>query len=501
MFNLDRTIAKDYIKVMKQESFQTLLKISQTINTILNYDELLEKIMDLAIENLNAERGVILIKDKKGTIPVVARELSQKDLDDLTQISSSILNQVLKDQKPLLIHNAQDTDFKSAQSVMLHSIQSVMCVPLVSRDKLMGAIYVDSRSHKGVFTADDLEFLTAFSHQAAIALENARLNSLLIDENKYLKTELVKTSQFENIIGHSAQMLKVFEIMRKVLNSDIPVLIEGETGTGKELVARALHYNGARQKGKFVALYCGSLPDTLIESELFGYKKGSFTGAVADKKGLFEEADGGTLFLDEIIDVNLTTQAKLLRVLQEGEFRRIGETINRKADVRIVSATNRNLADAVKESEFREDLFYRIQGLTIELPPLRNRGDDVIVLANHFLIHYAKKENKPIKGFDPKSTELLLNYSWPGNVRELENAVARACALATHNHITIEDLGIKPETKIFGMGLKDEVSQKEREYILGILEEVGGNRTKAAEKLGISRRTLQYKLKKLEIED
>jgi Nif-specific regulatory protein len=485
---------------MKQESFQTLLKISQTINTILDYNELLERIMDLAIENLNAERGVILIKDKKGITPVVARELSQKDLDDLTQISSSILNQVLQEQKPLLIHNAQDTDFKSAQSVILHSIQSVMCVPLISRDKLMGAIYVDSRSRKGVFTEDDLDFLNAFSHQAAIAMENARLTSLLVDENKYLKTELVKTSQFENIIGHSAQMVKVFDLMRKVLNSDIPVLIEGETGTGKELVARALHYNGARQKGKFVALYCGSLPDTLIESELFGYKKGSFTGAVADKKGLFEEADAGTLFLDEIIDVNLATQAKLLRVLQEGEFRRIGETISRKADVRIISATNRNLADAVKDGKFREDLFYRIQGVTISLPPLCIRGDDIMVLANHFLNHYTQKENKPIKGFSRESIDLLLNHNWPGNVRELENAVARACALATNEQITNDDLGIKQQAIMHG-GLKNEILQKEKEYILGILEEVGGNRTKAAEKLGVSRRTLQYKLKKLGIED
>jgi len=485
---------------MKQESFETLLKISQIINSIMNYQELLERIMDLAIENLNAERGVIVLKDKSGSSPVIARELSQKDLDDLTQISSSILNQVLQEQKPLLIHNAQNTDFKTAQSVILHSIQSVMCVPLVSRDKLLGAIYVDSRSKKGVFTNDDLEFLTAFSHQAAIALENARLTQLLLDENKYLKTELVKAMQFENIIGRSSQMVKVFDLMRKVLNSDIPVLIEGETGTGKEVVARALHYNGSRQKGKFIALYCGSLPDTLLESELFGYKKGAFTGAVSDKKGLFEEADGGTLFLDEIIDVNLATQAKLLRVLQEGEFRRIGEVASRKADVRIISATNRNLADAVKDGKFREDLFYRIQGVTIFLPPLRSRSEDVLLLANHFLNRYAQKENKAIKGFSPESRQLLMSYNWPGNVRELENAIARACALTTNEQITNEDLDLEIDTRTYS-GLKDEVSHTEKEYILKVLEEVGGNRTKAAQKIGISRRTLQYKLKKLGIED
>jgi Nif-specific regulatory protein len=485
---------------MKQESFETLLKISQTINSIVDYEELLEQIMDLAIENLNAERGVIALKEGKRISPVVAREFTQKDLTDLTEISSSIVNQVLQEQKPILLHDALQTDFKSAQSVILHSIQSVICVPLISRDKILGAIYVDSRSRKGIFTQDDLDFLSAFSHQAAIAVENARLRQCLLEENKHLKTELVKSTQFENIIGRSVQMTKVFDLMQKVLNSNIPVLIEGETGTGKELVARALHYNGSRQKGKFVALYCGSIPETLLESELFGYKKGAFTGAVADKKGLFEEADQGTLFLDEIIDVSLSIQAKLLRVLQEGEFRRVGDTISRRADVRIISATNRDLAQAVKDGKFREDLFYRIQGVTVNLPPLHNRNDDILLLANYFLACYAQKENKSIKGFNRESKEILLSYHWPGNVRELENAVARACALTSQDTITVGDLGIKLEVKTSHSGLKKEVSQKEKEYILGVLEEVGGNRTRAAQKLGISRRTLQYKLKQYGIQ-
>lgn len=488
--------------MMKQDDFKALYKITETINSILDYDELLGRIMDLVIENLSAERGAIIIKDDKGIKPVVAREITQKDLTDLTEISSSILHQVLQEQKPLIIHNALDApDFSAAQSVILHSIQSVMCVPLVSREKLLGAIYVDSRSRKGVFTQENLEFLTAFSHQAALAIENTALRKLLMEENLHLKTELVKSTSFDNIIGRSPVMTKVFDLMRKVLNSDISVLIEGETGTGKELVARALHYNGVRQKSKFVALYCGSVPETLLESELFGYKKGAFTGAVTDKKGLFEEADGGTLFLDEIIDVALTTQAKLLRVLQEGEFRRIGENVSHRADVRIVSATNRNLTQAVKEGKFREDLFFRIQGVTINLPALRSRGDDIILLANHFLANYAQKENKQIKGFTKASIELLLNYDWPGNVRELENVVARACALAGNEYITEEDLGIRlAETKT-NSKLKNEILETEREYIIRVLEEVGGNRNRAAQKLGISRRTLQYKLKKLQIED
>ncbi|MEO0083757.1 MAG: sigma-54-dependent Fis family transcriptional regulator [candidate division WOR-3 bacterium] len=480
---------------MKQTSYETLLKITQTINSIIDYRELLEQIMDLAIENLNAERGVIILQEGDKISPVVARELTQKDLEDLTQISSSVIHQVLTDKKPLLIHNIQDSDFKSAHSVIMHNIQSVMCVPLISRNKIIGAIYVDSRSKKSVFTQENLDFLIAFSHQAAIAIENSRLRHLLEEENKYLKTELAITTEFSNIIGRSEQMLKVFDLMRKVLSSSIPVLIEGETGTGKELVARAIHYHGVRQKGKFVALYCGSIPETLLESELFGHKKGAFTGAVTDKKGLFEEADQGTLFLDEIIDINLATQAKLLRVLQEGEFRRLGELTPRRVDVRIISATNRNLAQAVKEGKFREDLFYRIQGVVINLPPLRERGDDILLLANYFLKKYAQKENKKISGFDDHSINLLTKYHWPGNVRELENTIARACALATNEIITVDDLGLQLSEPIADIGLKKEIIQREKEYILSVLQQVGGNRTKAAEKLGISRRTLQYKLK------
>lgn len=493
---------------MTQDGFKTLYKISQIINSIMDYNELLDRIMDLAIENLSAERGVIVLKEKDKLVPVVAREFSQKDLADLTnpdhsalsQISSSILNRVLNEQKPLLIHNASETDFSKAQSVILHNIQSVMCVPLVHREKLLGVIYVDARSRKGIFTEEDLEFLEAFSHQAAIAIENARLRQLLLEENQYLKTELTKVTQFENIIGRSSQIMNVFNLMRKVLNSNIPVLIQGETGTGKELVARALHYNGIRQKGKFVALYCGSVPETLLESELFGYKKGAFTGAVTDKKGLFEEADGGTLFLDEILDVGLAIQAKLLRVLQEGEFRRIGEVTPRKADVRIISATNRSLLQGVKEGKFREDLYFRLQGVTINLPPLRERGEDVLLLANHFLKHFARLENKEIKGFTPQAADLLLRYSWPGNVRELENAIARACALTNQELITVEDLGIKADSPKEN-NLKSALSNREREYIIEVLKSVKGNRQRAAEKLGISRRTLQYKLKEYDIQD
>lgn len=487
---------------MKQDDFTTLYKITETINSILDYEELLERIMDLVIENLSAERGVIAIKDGEDIKLVVAREFTENDLSDLSEISSSVLNQTLQEQKPLIIHNALDApNFNASESVILHNIQSVMCVPLISRGKLLGAIYVDSRSKKGVFTSENLEFLTAFSHQSALAIENAALRKLLQEENRYLKTELVKALQFDNIIGRSPSMAKIFSLMHKVLNSNIPILIEGETGTGKELVARALHYNGSRQKGKFVALYCGSLPDTLLESELFGYRKGSFTGAVSDKKGLFEEADEGTLFLDEIIDVNLTTQAKLLRVLQEGEFRRIGENVSRKADVRIISATNRSLNEAVKQGKFREDLFFRIQGVTLTLPPLRYRGDDIILLANFFLNRYKEKENKSIKGFTKESIELFYNYNWPGNVRELENAVARACALTSSEYISADDLGIKVAQDDTESKLKKEVLETEREYIVKVLEEVNGNRSRAAQKLGISRRTLQYKLKKLNIED
>jgi Nif-specific regulatory protein len=485
---------------VKPKVLENLYKISETINSIVDYDRLLISIMDIAIETVRAERGAIVLWDeKKKLAPVVVRELPTTTVQDLTQLSTSVINRALSTKKPVLLHSAQEDErFSKARSVVLHDIQSVIAVPLEYRGELIGSIYLDSRSKKGIFTEDDLEFVNAFANQAAIALENARLHKLL------LAVTILPGGQgkkFRNIIGTSPAMERVFQLIQKVADSSVPVLIQGETGTGKELVARAIHYSGSRRENRLVPVYCGSLPETLLESELFGYKRGAFTGAIYDKKGLFEEADRGTLFLDEISDINLSIQAKLLRVLQEGEIRRLGETATRKVDVRIISSTNKILNEEVESGRFREDLYYRLQVVFIDLPPLRERREDIPLLADYFLAVYAKKAGKKIRGVSSATMEALVSHSWPGNVRELENTIDRACVLSSGPLIEPDDLKLEPHTENFSAGnLKAAAKDFEKEYLMKVLTEVKGHRALAAKRLGISKRTLQYKLKELSVE-
>jgi len=327
---------------------------------------------------------------------------------------------------------------------------------------------------------------------------------MLISENIYLKREITQDFSFKNIIGQSKKMLRLFALLNKIANTDVNVLIQGESGTGKELVAKAIHYHSRRSGKKIIPIYCGSLPETLLESELFGYKKGSFTGAVQDKNGLIEEADEGTLFLDEIFDVPIATQAKLLRFLQEGEIRRIGETEPRKVDARIIAATNRDLREEVKKGRFREDLFYRLAVLTIDLPPLREREDDPVILAKHFLKKYAEKYNKEIKGLSGEAINLIRTYPWPGNVRELENAMARAVSLAEANLIRPEEMHLDISVKELpqaASGLLQAVKEAERKKIIEALKKCHGDKTETAKILGISRRALYYKLNELNIKE
>ncbi|MBN2380985.1 sigma-54-dependent Fis family transcriptional regulator [candidate division WOR-3 bacterium] len=482
---------------MNRGDLQALCQIGKTINSILDYPRLLEKVMDLALETLGAERGAIILLGEDGTLEnAVARNIQKKNLETLTNLSSSVVWRVIREKNPLLLHDvADDPVLKDAKSVISHNIQSVLCVPLTSRGKLLGAIYVDSLTSKGVFTSENLEFLTAFSDQAAVAIQNARYHNLLTEENRQLKEELKQDFGFTSIIGKSKPMQEVFGLLNKLLDSSVPVLISGETGTGKELVSRALHYNGARKDSRFVPVYCGSLPESLLESELFGYKKGAFTGAAHDKKGLFEEANQGTLFLDEVADIGLGIQAKLLRVLQEQEFYRIGDTNPRKVNVRIISATNKDLEAEIEAKRFRGDLYYRLNVVSVKLPPLRERSGDVTLLAHHFLNRYAADAGKNIKGFSPGALRALETYSWPGNVRELENLIARCVALSEDKLLSQDVLGLSETHVIPDKPLKERIREFEREYIKTALKECNGNRRKAARRLGISLRSLQYKIK------
>ncbi len=353
-------------------------------------------------------------------------------------------------------------------------------------------------------------------HRAAehhqMVLENQRLmkalqeaNQRLQEENLILHREAEKQYEFRNIVGRSKAMQKVFWLMRKVINTDTTVLLVGETGTGKELIARAIHYNGPRKDKLFVAQNCAALPDTLLESELFGHTRGAFTGATSDKKGLFELADGGTIFLDEIADTSPAFQQRLLRVLQEGEIRPLGSEKSIRVNVRIISATNRDLQEAIRSGQFREDLYYRLNVFPIRIPPLRERQEDIPLLAEFFLKKYARKAGKSIPGIHRETMRRLMTYPFPGNVRELENMIERAVTLAEDGQEITPDLlplsgtpfpesptTISPKN----LPLKDAVENLEKQLIREILRETGGNITRTAERLGLSRVGLQKKMKR-----
>jgi len=342
---------------------------------------------------------------------------------------------------------------------------------------------------------------------AALAEANERLR----DENLYLRREVERQYSFDQIIGSSPAMQRVFDVMEKVAQTDATVLLSGETGTGKDLVARAVHYAGARKEHRFVAQNCGALPDTLLESELFGHKRGAFTGAHQDKKGLFEVADGGTIFLDEVGETEPGMQVRLLRVLQDGEIRPLGSSDSKKVDVRIIAATNRDLRAEVKENRFREDLFYRLRVVEIELPPLRERREDIPALAHHFLDITNEKMNRTLRGFTNAAMERFTRHDWSGNVRELENEIQRAVALAGDEETISEsmlsgDLRMStPEASAGGIAIPEErdmnraVDMLKRQMIEQAIEETG-SKTRAAERLGIPRQSLQKMMKRLEMD-
>jgi DNA-binding NtrC family response regulator len=328
-----------------------------------------------------------------------------------------------------------------------------------------------------------------------LTIHRALEQNRLLQENLLYRQELISKYKLENIVGRSPQMLQVYKTIARVAESRSTVLLVGESGTGKELVARAIHFSSLRVAKPFVAVDCGSLAETLLESELFGHVRGAFTGAITSKKGLFEEADGGTCFLDEVGDISLAMQAKLLRVLQEHEIKRVGGTETIKIDVRIVAATNKNLEEMVAERKFREDLFYRLNVVSLHLPPLRDRGEDIPLLADHFLRKYAAENKKPVSRISQEALDHLLLYRWPGNVRELENVIERAVTLSHSSIILSEDLPrrlrvepVEAPTRFLPSHIP--LSELEKLYIQKVLEETGGNKKKAAEVLGIDRRTL-----------
>lgn len=488
------------MKMMSPPFINALIDIGQKISTIRNPEELLNSILDIAIQHLSAERGFILLKDEKKPeqfYPKVARNINPAQISQIQDISQSTVKKVLESCKPILTFDAlADERFDDSQSVFMQKIRSIACVPLIYQGELLGVIYIDRRGQTAGLTNESLEFLQAFANQAAIALENVRLLTKLQEENTRLKEEFHRIYAFKEIVGHSPAMESVFQTIGKVLNNDTIVLIMGETGTGKELVARAIHYNGWRKEKPFIPINCGAIPENLVESELFGHKKGAFTGAIFDKKGLVEETNGGTLFLDEIAELPLPVQIKLLRFLQDKIFTPIGDTSTRQVDVRIITATNKNLLTLCRAGKFREDLFYRLNVITINMPPLRDRLSDIPLLVKFFIEKYNSKLNKKIESITKGAMKKLMEYSWPGNVRELENTIERALVLSSGPAITEENLILTSEEKeetIIRAGLK--LKDLSKTLLQKSLEAAAGNKTKAAELMGVSLRWVHYKMK------
>jgi transcriptional regulator with GAF, ATPase, and Fis domain len=468
-----------------------LYDFSQRLMELRSVPELLSALMDAVIEVTNADKGFLILTEAEGPRVAVARNLKHENITDaVRQLSDSIIKRVIDSKKPLIVSDAlHDEQWRGSESVMNLKLCSVMCAPLMAQGELLGILYVGNDNVVNLFEERSLDVLTIFAGQASLILQNALLlDSLQADfENLKQKFEM---SRFGDIIGSCPTMLEVFRTVEKVASTDISVLITGETGTGKELIARALHDRSARADKAFVVVNCGAIPENLIESELFGHVRGAFTGAVATRPGKFQLADGGTLFLDEVGELPLALQVKLLRALQEKVVLKVGDTKPERVDIRVVAATNRELENEMRNGNFREDLFYRLNVINIHLPALRERGDDILVLAKYLLQKYASELGGKVKGFTPNALIAIRKYDWPGNVRQLENRIKKAIVMCDKTLIGVEDLDMLPEAVAPIKTLTQAREDFQRRYILEVLERNNGNRTKTARDLGVDPRTI-----------
>lgn len=474
-----------------------LLKISSIINSISDVELLQERLLQLALEIIPANRGSILLCtwNEEEVSPGFAIDRYSNRIPNI-QIIRKIALQALH-QKTGVLCNDVTTQKKTADSADRAEVKSVLCVPLMVLETPIGVLYFDTDAFDRKFDEFHLQLLWGIAAIAAVALQNAFEKKQLIDENKRLQSEIDSS-----LIGESDGIRIVHELIAKVAAKDSTVLLCGESGTGKELVARSIHRNSSRALKPFVPINCASLSETLLESELFGHEKGSFTGAIAQKKGKLEIADQGTLFLDEVSEIPLVVQPKLLRVIEQREFQRLGGTRTIHVDIRIIAATNRDLEQTVRTGNFRQDLFYRLNVIRIDVPPLRERKTDIPLLAKYFLSRYSKALQRRVKGISPDALECLINHDWPGNVRELENLIERAVVLGSTELILIEDLPdslVEKSAKI-QTGLIHAVKEEKKKCVSSALHQAGGNYAEAAKILGIHPNYLYSLLRTLGIE-
>jgi transcriptional regulator with GAF, ATPase, and Fis domain len=550
----------------ERENLRVFAHIMRELVRETDLGRLLRTIVDSAVSLVGAERGFLLLSDPMAAESApraeppdpqlmkvrVARSFDHEDIPiPASRLSMGIARRVATSGTAVLSVDAgHDDRFRGMASVEDLKLRSVMCLPIssshehepriVQGGRVEGLLYVDNRLQRGAFRPDDLDLMKLLADQASIAIRNARMVAEMRERNERLlasahKIELLNEQlgrkvrdrdtelavvraelgrergrfDYTAIVGASEGMRRVFQQLDRIIPSELPVLIQGESGTGKELIARAIHFNGPRKDKPFVSENCAALPDTLLESELFGHTRGAFTGAHRAKKGLLEQADGGTLLLDEIGDMSTEMQKKLLRVLQEGEFRALGSDARVKVDVRVIAASNRNLEEMMRRGEFREDLFYRVNVLMVNLPSLRERREDIPLLAETMLARAAREANRPVPHLPREVLAALIAHDWPGNVRELENEMRRIVVLAGEEvrleHLSASVLERRPAGSSAGTAasvpepagnIRDAVADLERRSIEAALAEASGNKSRASSILGISRFALQRKLDK-----
>ncbi len=472
-----------------------LQEFSSRLMTVTSVDELLATLLDQVLEFTGAVRGLVLWRAPGTTTgrPEVraARHIKPESIADASgQLSDSIVREVIETGRPLIVSDASsDTVFGKSESVLALRLSSVMCAPLFANGEVVGALYVANDEIKSLFERAQLDVLTVFASQASLILQNALLVSALRADKEKLSQELAERRLGE-LVGACPSMTAVFRSLQKVAPIDVSVLVTGETGTGKELIARELHRRSPRASGPFVAVNCGAIPENLIESELFGHARGAFTGAIASRPGRFQQADRGTLFLDEIGELPVALQVKLLRALQERVVTRLGESRPESCDIRVIAATHRDLLAMIAEGTFREDLYYRLNVVTLALPPLRERGDDISILAKVFLTKFADELKSPVRGFSAGAMAALQKHAWPGNIRELENRIRRALVLCESTLIDAKDLGLGPEALCPLVPLERAKEDFQRQYVLAALARNNGNRTQTARDLGVDPRTV-----------
>lgn len=471
-----------------------LLKISRAISSIRSLDELQRQLLQMIFEVVPAQRGAILLTESVSD-PINFTSAfgwdRQTGAETTVRISRAIIGQVLNAGEAIVSNDILDSQaFSESESLIMSRTSALIAVPMLLINRKLGVIYLSTSDPATKFDQDHLQLVSAIASIAAVTLENVRQMEWLENENLRLNEEI---NIERNMVGEGKRMRDVYQFIAKVAPTDSTVLIRGESGTGKELAASSIHQNSSRSRKPFVAINCAALTETLLESELFGHEKGAFTGAIAQKKGKFEIADGGTIFLDELGEMSLVLQAKLLRVLQEQEFERVGGTRPIKVDVRLVAATNRDLETAIKDGSFRMDLYYRLNVVSLKLPSLRERREDIPLLASYFATKYANKCKRQVRGIAPEARTLLTAYDWPGNVRELENAIERAVVLGSTDLIRPEDLPeVLFETAADAAlannaigNYHETIRETKKQLILKAIEQSGGNITEAARLLGV----------------